>query len=211
MIKLILRWTIGENSAFKLGSQAFEMLDYSIRFAKLIFNKLPNYTEYFVCHNNLAITSQKKVLKISTRNGVELKDVTNELPAWLKATGVKNSWWKYAIPRFDVKSYEIIIDNDIIFWELPATLKQAIRNKSLVALQDGVGKFYGDFLEDVNAVDSNLKLNAGLLGCPPGFEININCIDKKNMKDFFFSEQGFTALQFAKYTGSKLIIPLSEI
>ena len=211
MVKLILRWTIGENNVFKLNSQAFEMLNYSIRFSKLIFNKFNNYTEYLVCYNNLDISSNSKVLKICNQNDVKSIDVTDKLPIQLRVNNVKNSWWKYAIPRFDIKSYEIIIDNDVIFWELPATLEQAIKNKSLVALQDGVGKFYGDFLGDVNSINYNLKLNAGLLGCPPGFEINFDYIDIDRIQDFFFSEQGFTALNFAKYNGSKLLIPLSEI
>ncbi len=64
MVKLILRLTIGENDAFKLSSQVFEMLDYSLRFSKHIFNKFNNNNEYLVCYNNLDISSNSKVLKI---------------------------------------------------------------------------------------------------------------------------------------------------
>ena len=187
------------------------MLEYSILFSKLIFSKFNNSLEYFVCYNNLGHQSRKKLLGIFDKHDINSIDVSDDLHPRLRNPKVKNSWWKYAIPRIDKTSYEILMDNDIILWSIPPTLKKAINSNSLVALEDGVGKFYGDFLESVNILDINLNLNAGLLGCPPGFEIKIIEIVDTLIRDFFFSEQGYTALQYAKYNGSKLLIPHSEI
>jgi len=211
MKTLILRWNIGESLSYKLSQMAFDMLYYSIAFAKLNFGFLTRTIKFFVCYNNLTSISNEKITEICNIFSVEPIDVSLKLPKRFKNQKIKNSWWKYAISRLDINSYEIVMDNDLIFWNFPPTLKKAIELNALTALQDGVGKFYGDFLKSVENIDSNLKLNAGLLGCPPGFEINLDEVPFKEYSDFFFSEQGYTALQYACFQGNKFLIPISEI
>jgi len=50
-----------------------------------------------------------------------------------------------------------------------------------------------------------------LLGYPPGFKIDLSEISKNPPKDFFFSEQGYTALNYARYNDEKYLIPITEI
>lgn len=211
MSKIILRWNIGENRAYRLRSQAFEMLDYSMKFSKVFMENLNKHVEYYLCINNLVDDSLKKVKKISKKNEIQIIDVSEDLPVNLRIENVKNSWWKYAIPRIDELAYEIIIDNDVILWTAPPTLQKAIKENILIALQDGVGKFYGDFLKEVCRLDDKLELNAGLFGCPPGFKIDLSTIAHLQFKDNFFSEQGYTAYNYANYNGKKELIPLYEV
>jgi len=207
MVRLVIRWTFGENRARPLSPQALDMLEMSIKFAKLLFPK----ARFIVCYNNLKQTTLNALMKIVSETGVEAKDVTNLLPSYLARTDVKNSWWKYAIPRLDEKAYEILMDNDVVLWRIPPTLERAIKEQALVALTDAAGQYYGDFHDLVMNLNPKLKLNAGLLGMPPSFKVDFGLIQRVKLRDFFHSEQGFTALNFLLYNGKKYLIPLEEV
>lgn len=211
MKKLIIRWTLGETNARELSSQALDMLNLSIKFGCLRFKELFREVEFTICHNNLSESNLRNLKEITKRNQITLIDVSDELPERLRNKNVKNSWWKYAPPRLDKKAYEVIMDNDLILWNIPQTLSRAIRQGSLVALTDPAGKFYGDYRMEVENVDSELSLNAGLIGLPPEFVINPLEACKIPLKDFFHSEQGFTALKYAEYNGPKYLIGLDEV
>ena len=211
MKNLTIRWTFGESNARELSSQALDMLDMSIKFGKMIFNRFDKNISYNICYNNLSENIYSKLQKISYTNRVPIINVSNKLPENLINKQQKNSWWKYAPPRIDINSYEIIMDNDLILWNIPNTLKKAINNSALVVLTDGAGTYYGEYTDEVLRKDSNLKLNAGLLGLPPRYVIDPNEVNNRSHKDFFHSEQGFTALKFVSYKGEKYQIPLNEI
>lgn len=207
MPRIVIRWTFGETKARPLSPQALDMLETSIKFAKLIFKN----ARFVVCYNNLSPDTLEKLKKIVIETEIKAIDVTGFLPRHLARTDVKNSWWKYVIPRLDNDAYEIIMDNDVILWRAPPTLKRAIRENALVALTDAAGQYYGDFHDLVIRIDPSLRLNAGLLGMPPGFKVDFELIKMVKLKDFFHSEQGFTALNFALYEGIKYLIPLEEV
>lgn len=204
---LLVRWTFGETKARKISWQAWEMLECSVKFAKILFPK----ARLVICANNLSPSVQATLSGISTMNEVELLDTTDCLKENLQNDKVKNSWWKYAPPRLDSSKYEIILDNDVILWKMPPTLLSSIREGALVALSDAAGRYYGDFFNEVDAYDQGLCLNAGLIGMPPGFSMDFNALDNIQLTDFFHSEQGFTALNFARYKGGKNLISLKEV
>jgi hypothetical protein len=211
MKKLIIRWTFGETNARALSSQALDMLDLSVKFGSLCFNKMFNDVAFLICYNNLSDCVLRVLIKIADKNNITAMDVSNDLPEPFRNKEVKNSWWKYAPLRLDKSAYEIIMDNDLILWNIPKTLIKAITNNTLVALTDPAGKYYGDYRKQVENIDKKLQLNAGLVGLPPGFIIDPLEDYKVPLKDFFHSEQGYTALKFAEYKGSKLLIGLNEI
>ncbi len=211
MADLILRWTYGEIRNGYNIPQGIELLKYSIKFAILIFSREFEQIEYYICNNNVRKSSLEELRNLSGDHKVKLIDVSEMLPLNLRIESKKNSWWKYAIPRLDIDKYELIIDNDVILWKIPNILRTAIIENALIALSDGAGKFYGDFLESVERIDRNLKLNAGLIGFPRGVMFDLTDIFNSPPKDLFFSEQGFTAYNFAQYNGSKYLVPISEI
>lgn len=144
-------------------------------------------------------------------NEIELLDTTDNLSKNLRKNEVKNSWWKYAPPRLDSSKYEIILDNDVVLWKIPPTLAKSISEGALVALTDAAGRYDGDFSSKIDTYDQVLCLNAGLIGMPPDFSMDFNALDNIQLTDFFHSEQGFTALNFAKYKGKKNLISLKEV
>ena len=80
-----------------------------------------------------------------------------------------------------------------------------------MALADAAGRFYGYFLNKLDAYDQELCLNAGLIGMPLVFTVEFNALDNIQLTDFFHSEQGFSALNFAQYKGKKNLISLKEV
>ena len=211
MADLILRWTFGEIKFGYNSPQGLELLKYSIKFAHLIFPGDFDNVEFYACYNNIRKSTLKTIEKFSKKYDVRLIDVSDLLLNKLRNDTSKNSWWKYALPRIDITRYEIMIDNDVILWDIPDILRQAITENALIALSDGGGRFYGDFKEEIENLDKNLVLNAGFIGFPKGYSFNLGGVFENPPKDCFFSEQGFTALNFARYKGLKYLIPLSEI
>ena len=183
------------------------MLECSARFMRLV---LPD-ADFAICYNNVSQEGLNRLSTIATENGTRLVDVSDLLPKSLRNTHVKNSWWKYAPGRLAPERYEIVMDNDLVLWKVPPTLEEAIGRNMLVALTDGVGQFYGEFSREAGQLQATLRLNAGLLGMPPGFEVNLRELDASNLTDFFHSEQGFSAVTYLRYTGNKCLIPLSEV
>lgn len=204
---VIIRWTFGETTARPTSPQAINMLRTSVKLAKRLFPS----ASLFICHNNLSLEMAKKVLSIGRRNGVELIDVTRMLPKNLRKCQKKNSWWKYALPRMDHNRYEILVDNDVVLWKIPPTVLRGIRDGALVALTDAGGRFYGDLSDKIREADPELTLNAGLLGMPPGFCPNFDLLEGVTLRDWFHSEQGFTAMNFILHQGPKYLVPLDEV
>ena len=202
-----MRWTFGETRARPTSPQAISLLEMSVKFAEHLFPE----ASLVICQNNLSPALERKTQAIAETFGVELIDVTGRLQHRLRTVDAKNSWWKYALPRFDSDRYEVILDNDVILWKEPQALLEAIRTNALLALTDAAGRFYGDFDEEVGNLDPDLKLNAGLIGMPTGFSPDFGLLRRVVMKDFFHSEQGFTALGFALQEGPKHLVPLSEV
>ncbi len=211
MKKIVVRWTFGATKSRMLSSQALDLLDLSVKFAILLFKATSRNIKFIICYNNLNDYVLDEVQKISAVNGIFSMDVSDLLPNELGNEDSKNSWWKYAPPRIDEEAYEIIMDNDVIIWGIPETLKNSIEKNALVALTDAAGKYYGDYKEKIEELNNELKLNAGLIGLPPNFAIDPSEILENLPQDHFHSEQGFTALKFAKYDKLKYLIPLSEI
>lgn len=134
MVDLILRWTFGEIKSGYNSPQGLELLKYSIKFAQVIFPRDKDNIEYYICYNSLRKSTLKAIERFSEKYNVHLIDVSDMLLSKLGNEATKNSWWKYALPRIDKARYEIIIDNDVILWEIPDILKRAITESALIAL-----------------------------------------------------------------------------
>ena len=87
--------------------------------------------------------------------------------------------------------------NDVIIWDLPKTLQVGIEKNAFIALTDAAGQFYGDYLIKVRNLNEDLKLNAGLIGLPPKVTLDPIEVIHSLPKDFFHSEQGFTAQKYS--------------
>lgn len=191
--KLIIRWTLGRTKARPLSLQAWDMLECSIKFAQKLFPK----AEFMVFHNNLTIMDQSNLNRIEEL-GVFHEDMTNKAPLGnLK----KNSFWKYYPLRVDSNKYELLLDNDIVLWEVPNALQQWLDSSNgLLINTDWNGAFYGDY---EHLSPQTHFFNAGILGFPPEFTFSLP--DYSSLHDLFHTEQGFIVKTFLE-AGQPLFI-----
>ncbi len=209
MPQLVIRWTFGEWAERRTDPQGLSLLHTSIRFAQLLFPT----ANFVICYNNL-IWSRPQVEAIAAESGVAMFDSEPHLPQHLRSNIVKNSWWKYAPPRLNPDGFEFVLDNDVILWRRPLALDKWLAEGGLLALGERTKHilkklYYGDFVNEVKRVDPYLNLNAGILGWPPGYLPSLEGAREEG--EFFLTEQGFSALAFARYSGNKHLIPYTQV
>ena len=104
-------------------------------------------------------------------------------------------------------SHEIIVDNDVIIEkrldEIDTSCPLIVSSSCARLISDSSGRFS-------NALPVNIKLNTGLYGMPPGFDLasRINSFGIGEWEDYF-DEQGATSL--ALYSDDLIVIPLSKV
>jgi hypothetical protein len=151
-MKPLVRWTIGQVHA--LG----------FRTLKEAVNSFTNiYTDtfdYVIAHNSLDESQVNEIASL----GVPLHNVSynNEIKY-----PPSDSKWKLYPPRMRMDTHEIILDNDILwFKKLPEIDEFLADSKFLVC--DGRKRNLGKFDQ---YVPKGMRLNSGIVGYPPGFDL----------------------------------------
>lgn len=187
--KPIIRWCIG-GFASKFG---YDCLRSSI----INIDNLYGHTfDKFLLFNDC---NAEQIKKISTFD-VELVDQSRY------STNVQISpMWKLIPPRLDVSRYEIFIDNDIILYnKLP--LIDEFLSSNFCFMTEGARRRYGKY---DSAVPAWYKLNSGLFGLPPSFDlesqINIYSDGYDNINHSWFDEQGLVAAILSRQRNFKMI------
>lgn len=178
----IARWTINKNLNNKLSL-------FSLKKSIESFEKIyPNFKNY-ICYNNIDYES------ISFLSNKNLKFIDQK--KYIQEINISpyDSFWKYVPPRLNIFSYEIFIDNDIIFHKKIPELDLFLSDKKLL-FSSSHKFFYGQF----NCfIKNKIKLNTGFIGVPPFFDFkkNINEIlnecEIKKIKTHF-DDQGLFCL-----------------
>lgn len=159
-----VRWTIGD-----VSNSGFEALQLSIW---SVWNLLGPSAEYAVCVNSLP------VCQAADRTGdippqVNWLQTDVAVPSWLRpyvspqmAEGVA---WKFAPVRVFPMLHELSLDNDVLLWALPESIRSWLRSEDpascLMAadLQPALGKF--------SEMCNHRPLNSGIRGLPPNFDM----------------------------------------
>jgi hypothetical protein len=186
---LVIRWTFGETESRPTSLQAFDMLNCSVSFVKLLF---PNARKV-ICYNSLKSNqSLKRLCEIGKR--VELVESKSNF----EGCKGKNSFWKYFPLRLDNSKYELVLDNDLIFWNIPLTLIKWHNSDGVLLNTDWNGPHYGEYQSRLSIAKS---YNAGVIGYPPNFDFPLPDLSK--MQELFHSEQGFIVKTFLE-SGKKV-------
>ena len=194
---MILRWTFGETKERPTSLQAFDMLECSICYASKLF---PNTKKYIIFNSINSSRTLHRLTEIA-RSKAELIEANSN---WDNNT--KNSFWKYIPQRIEKSKYEIVIDSDLILWDVPVTLKNWSQSDGLLINSDWNGRNYGDFDK---LIDMEVPLNAGIIGYPPYFEFQLP--DVMNFTDRFVTEQGFIANLFTSSNQKLFVLNKHEI
>lgn len=192
--KPLVRWTIGKPSQIGL-----DILKLSIDNLIKIYE---DYFDYVICYNNLSAND----LRIIKSFNIPLFNSAN-----INVVGMKNKAWKLVPPRLRPDGYEIILDNDLIIDRKLPILEDFLAG-DFILVTEGVAQTYGKFHHVLRK--SGLKINTGLVGLPPKFDLSKE-ID--SVKQIFpkidisdgFNEQGLLAWIISD--SKHRIIPLAHI
>ena len=175
----IIRWTIGN-----VSPDGMSCLTKSI---KSFINVYGTNFNFYICYNNI----NKPKININVKiNYIEQKNVL------INGNG---SIWKFSPPRINLDSYELFVDNDIVFVKKNNQLIEFFNNQKTIICEDFI-RYYGKY--DSN-IQKSLICNAGLFGIPPNFNLENQLIKtwkNNNSYDFINSadEQGLTILTLSQ-------------
>ncbi len=186
MKDLILRWTFGETDARPTSLQAFDMLECSIRFAKILF---PKASKYVVVNYLKSKRSEFLLKEIQERTQIPFIFLPKSK---LLNTSIKNSFHKYIPSRIAINKYEIFLDSDVILWTIPQTIQAWYGSNGLLINTDWNPHRFGIYSEALK----KSHYNAGIVGLPPKFTITLP--DLSQFPELFHSEQGYTIIQLLK-------------
>jgi hypothetical protein len=171
-----------------------------------MWKKLYPQFRRIVCYNE---SNNEQIKYLRSQNQVQLIDQKqiNILDLWK----FSSAGWKLCPPRIDLNCHEIFCDNDLILLK-PCKIIDNFLLKNTVFACDGLQRNFGNF---DSYVPAGIKLNTGIFGIPPGFDLKTKLIkiqakvQNKGWNDIF-DEQGFIATVFSKEPGC-VIIPINEI
>jgi hypothetical protein len=159
-----VRWTIGD-----VSDVGFEALRLSIWSAWNLFGKGAHYA---VCVNIVPLP-----LAVARTGelpcGVKWLQASDVVPRWLRPyigpEMAEGTAWKFAPVRVFPTLHELSLDNDVIFWALPQSMKEWLQcgkaSSCLMAadVQSALGQF--------SAICNHRALNSGIRGLSPGFDM----------------------------------------
>lgn len=200
----MVRWTIGNVSL-----RGFEALRLSILGARKVFGKT---VKYVVCVNTIDVeTARERVGVIAPL--VTWHDSSRDVPPWLEryldpnmAEGVA---WKLAPVRLGDRCHTLSIDNDVILWRMPDSIRQWIADGDSLLIAEDVELCHGKFARWCGPEPRN----SGIRGLPPGFDAEAKLQELLRAADLrLTSETDEQGLQVALVTREKhRVVTLDEV
>lgn len=170
-MKPIVRWTIG-----KVKPAGYDCLLHSI----INFRKLYD-VDIIVYYNG-----NQKLHFCDTNLGIQCINQSEIFGEYLHGVA-----WKLYPPRVNINCHELFIDNDLIIENRIEEIDYFFNNTDCTLLLEGLARNYGKF---DNHVPKNYKINSGLFGIPPGFNLNKYIQFYGDNWDSKFNEQGLVAM-----------------
>lgn len=162
MRKPLIRWIIGP-----VANEGFDALRLSYKLIKKIYG---NKFDYLICHNGLSDKDIQKLPPISKFNQNSLFNVTsnNYFPSW-----------KLCPPRLNIKTHEIILDNDVIIYD---KLFDEFLTDDRIFITEAFARSYSSEIK--KSIPENFNINCGVVCYPPLF-------DPKNEINLFLNKHNF--------------------
>lgn len=159
----ILRWSIGPCS--NLG---IDVLKESVRTALDIFKGF----EFYIGYNNI----DPDILQINDKIKLHKQDF-NEFYIPIdfgipvkrgnpKTEKILGSYHKVIPARIDLNAYELLVDNDLVFLEMPDKIKEFLSSDKTLLCESSL-KFQGSYAEYFLPKE---QYTSSLMGLPPGFD-----------------------------------------
>jgi hypothetical protein len=221
---LTIRWTMGDWPGRRFHPQAYEMLACSVAYARKVF---PD-AQLVVATNNLTPEGESRVHVTCSAYGAWALPCEEWLPGQVhhgkhvSSTNPndRNTWWKYAPLRVAPDEHELVLDNDVILWRVPAAVRAWLDDDSTMLLAgdetptewtDSNQPYggYGGFMKENHP---SLSLCSNIIGWPPGVtDLPHPLAEAKVRPHYYGNEQGFTAMNWIRWPGPKLLNPWSSV
>ena len=181
-IRPLLRWTVGP-----CHPRGHKILEASIVKIQQIYGKK---FDLLVCYNN----TSKPQLNVQGVNYYKQTDQHNMFK--ITPGAVQGTAWKLCPPRLRMVAHEIIIDNDVIFYDKIAQIDNFLISKHLLGFK-ARHRGYSNNTTERFYVRENLLLNSGLIGLPPYFDFAKELRNKYDNQPLGrLDEQGLVASVF---------------
>jgi len=190
---MIFRWTIGPTN-----ENGLDCLMESIKSFQRFY---PN-NEYYLFFNQI----DRKMLYKFEKLDLIIKDQNDYLNNY-KITPREGYQvhWKLYPSRVDISKHEISVDNDLIIFKKINEIDLFIKNNDYNLIYQGLNGAYGKFDK---LIPKGLRINTGIFGFKPNFDIEQEINNIKYWRDYF-DEQGFISYVLSK--SKYYIIPLTSI
>lgn len=135
-MKPIFRWTIGGTN-----KNGYECLKHSIDSILEIYGEI---FEYYILYNNSNIQIIREI--IGHRPITAISQNWSDCPIPIDYNkNLGTSMWKFCPSRLNIKSHEIICDNDIVFIKKIRQIDEFLLNKNSILLVEDPIKCQGEF------------------------------------------------------------------
>lgn len=198
-IKPLIRWTIGPTNP-----EGFEILEHSVELMRTVY---PEF-DLMICYNQIKNYQIEKLKKMN----VDLYDSSNDSESLsIHSERGYNVHQKLYPPRLRPDSHEIILDNDVIFFNRIREIDCFLNDNKVLVCQ-GLNRLLGRYDEIIPA---GIRVNSGIFGLPPYFDFSqelekkISLFEEKQWTNRF-DEQGLVAATLIDQK-QYYIIPLTSV
>lgn len=230
---LTIRWLIGETSDFPMRGVGYDLLEMSIKFAKLIF---PNAQRIIhISDLPLGLGRIKKISSLTDTPYTFVRELPN-VPPSISYVRFGHGFWKYIPLRINRGGFDLIMENDLILWRIPSKLALWLYDGGLLCygVDTGgtqntssrgdtarIGKITDEYLQErrkyglyqnrIDKINDRVFINPGVVGF--GFNCSSLPYDLKDlgMVTSPDDEAGWLTLNYLKYTGRKHLMATSSI
>lgn len=230
---ITIRWLIGETSDFPIRGIGYDLLEISIKFAKLIFPYAQ--TIIHISDLPLGLARIKKISSMTDTPYAFVRDIPTTPPS-ISYVRFGHGFWKYVPLRLNRNGFDLIMENDLILWRIPSKLAQWIydggilcygvdtgttQNTSSRGDTARIGRITDEYLQErrkyglyknrIDKINNKVFINPGVVGF--GFNCNSLPYDLKDigMVTSPDDEAGWLTLNYLNYTGRKHLMATSSI
>ena len=230
---ITIRWLIGETSDFPMRGVGYDLLEMSIKFAKLIFP----YAQTIIHISDLPL-GLSRIKRISSQTDTPyafIRDIQTTPPS-ISYVRFGHGFWKYVPLRLNRGGFDLIIENDLMLWRLPSKLMQWLydggmlcygvdtggtQNTSSKGDTAQIGKITDEYLQQrrryglyqnrIDKINDRVFINPGIVGF--GFNCSSLPYDLKDigMVTSPDDEAGWLTLNYLNYRGRKHLMATSSI
>jgi hypothetical protein len=214
MSRLTVRWIVGEWAKKPTHPQMADLFDVSVRCARAAF---PD-ARFVITHNHLGPVMHAAVYAANVDAIIDV----SEYPPFVDGMprDERNGWWHFVPFRVAPDDHELVIDNDVVIWREPPSIREWRTTTDGLIVQGGPNGHplgnrwigYGRYTELVRAIDPELNICSGIIGLPPGLTRPSVWPDPARLRPWIFcTEQGWMAYWWLTHPGRRMLLPWDEV